>query len=302
MSDKILVHGKDDSVLAQKVAELAGLPITELEITSFADTEQRVRVSEDVGDKTVFVLFSVCPPVDEHLMELCLIADALRGMDAKRIVAVLPYLGYMRQDKSHREGEAISARIVARMVEAAGFDKVITIDMHSDASAGFFNIPVNHVFAFPVFAEALSHEKREPVIVAPDAGAAKRAQRFASMLSAPMILLEKTRSLEKKHVVEHMRLIGSAGGREAVIIDDLTTSGGTLAKAADIVKEEGAPRVVACVTHGVFIPGAIETLEKSALDTIFVTDSIPLKKEYESSKIKVVSIAPLLAEAIQKTR
>lgn len=302
MTDRILVSGSHDHALAEKVATIIGCPLSTLEITAFSDTEQRVRVFEDVGDKTVFVLLSVSTPVDNRLLELCLIADALKGADAKKIIAVLPYLGYMRQDKAHREGEAVSARVVARMIESAGFDKVITIDLHSDASAGFFNIPVTHLFSLSLFADLLKDEKREPVIVTPDAGGAKRAQRFASLLSAPMIMLEKTRNLEKMHTIESMRLIGSSDGKEAVLIDDLVTSGQTLAKAASALKAEGAPRVIACVTHAVFIDSTKKNLEESDLDAIYITDTIPLPKEYMFPKLHVLSVAPLLAEAILKTR
>lgn len=302
MTDRILVAGSHDHVLAEKVAKIIGCEVSGLEITSFSDTEQRVRVFEDVGDKTVFVLLSVSTPVDNRLLELCLIADALRGADAKKIIAVLPYLGYMRQDKAHREGEAVSARVVARMIESAGYDKIITLDMHSDASAGFFKIPVTHLFSLSLFADMFKEQKADPVIVAPDAGGAKRAQRFAGLLGTPMIMLEKTRSLEKIHVVEHMKLIGSSEGKEAVIIDDLVTSGQTLAKAATALKEEGAQKVTACVTHAVFIDTTRNNLENSDLDAIYITDTIPLPKEYMFPKLHVISVAPLLAEAIMKTR
>ncbi len=302
MTDRILVAGSHDHVLAEKVAKIIGCPVSGLEITSFSDTEQRVRVFEDVGDKTVFVLLSVSTPVDNRLLELCLIADALKGADAKKIIAVLPYLGYMRQDKAHREGEAVSARVVARMIESAGYDKIITLDMHSDASAGFFKIPVTHLFSLSLFADMFKAENADPVIVAPDAGGAKRAQRFAGLLGSPMIMLEKTRSLEKIHVVEHMKLIGSSEGKEAVIIDDLITSGQTLAKAASALKEEGAQKVVACVTHAVFIDTTRKNLENSELDALYITDTIPLPKEYMFDKLHVISVAPLLAEAIMKTR
>ncbi|MBP6884376.1 MAG: ribose-phosphate pyrophosphokinase [Candidatus Pacebacteria bacterium] len=302
MTDRMLFHGTHDLVLAEKVASIIGCELGRLEITSFKDTEQRVRVLDDVGDKVVFVLLTVATPVNDRIIELCLIADALRGADAKKIIAVLPYLGYMRQDKAHREGEAVSARVIARIIESAGYDKVITLDMHSDASAGFFNIPVNHLFSFNLFADVIAKEHREPVIVAPDAGGTKRAQRFATLLNAPMILLEKTRSLEKVHVVEHMKLIGSSDKKEAVIIDDLVTSGQTLAKAAKALKEEGAPRVVACVTHPVFIDGTKANLADSDLDAIYVTDTIPIPDAYMFPKLHVVSVASLLAEAIKKTR
>lgn len=302
MTDRMLFHGSRDLELAEKIANIIGCDLGRLEITSFSDTEQRVRVLDDVGDKVVFVVVSVATPVNDRLVELCLIADALKGADAKKIIAVLPYLGYMRQDKAHREGEAVSARVIARMIESAGYDKVITLDLHSDASAGFFNIPVQHLFSFSLFTDALKKERLDPVIVAPDAGAAKRAQRFATLLGAPMILLEKTRSLEKIHVVEHMRLIGSSGGKEAVIIDDLVTSGQTLAKAAKVLKEEGAPRVVACVTHPVFIDATKKILSESDLDLVYITDTIPIPEAYMFPKLKIISVAPLLAEAIQKTR
>jgi ribose-phosphate pyrophosphokinase len=299
----MLFHGTHDLALAEKVASIIGCDLGRLEITSFKDTEQRVRVLDDVGDKVAFVLLTVATPVNDRLVELCLIADALKGADAKKIIAVLPYLGYMRQDKAHREGEAVSARVIAHMIEAAGYDKVITIDMHSDASAGFFNIPVNHLFSFNLFAEVIAKEHKDPVVVAPDAGGTKRAQRFATTLGGvPMILLEKTRSLEKVHVVEHMKLIGSSENREAVIIDDLVTSGQTLVKAAKALKEEGAPRVVACVTHPVFIEGTKENLQDSDLDAVYVTDTIPLPKNFMFPKLHIVSVAPLLAEAIMKTR
>lgn len=295
-----LFSGSGNLRLAQDVARLLKVELGRMEIVTFADSEKRVRVEENVADKKVFVVASLSNPVDTHLVELCLIADALKSNDCDKMIAIIPYYGYARQDKAHREGEGISARVMARIIEAGDFAKIVTVDLHSDMVAGFFDIPVIHLFGAEIFVSKLKTLKEDLVVVAPDAGAAKRAQKFAEALDAPLALIEKKRNLDKLHEVESARLIGDASGKTAILVDDVTTSGSTLVKAAYVLKEQGAKKVIACVTHADFVEGTRSVLYESPLDQVYVSDSIQIPAKYKFPKLEVVSLAPLLVEQIKK--
>lgn len=295
-----LFSGSANPRLPQSVAELLGKKLGKIEIVTFADSEKRVRIEEDVADKTCFVIASLSNPVDSHLVELCLIGDALKSNDCGKMIAVVPYYGYARQDKAHRDGEGVSARVMARLIEAVDFDKIVTVDLHSDLVAGYFDVPNVHLFGSTIFVDALKKTKEEYVVVSPDAGAAKRSQKFAESLDVPLTYMEKKRSLEKLHELEHMRLIGDVTGKTAILVDDVTTTGSTLVKAAYALKDHGAKKVVACVTHADFVEGTHKILQDSPLDRIYTTDSIHLKPELRFAKLEVVSIAPLLAMQMKK--
>jgi ribose-phosphate pyrophosphokinase len=295
-----LFSGSANPHLATSIAKLLNKSLGKIEIITFADSEKRVRIEEDVTDKTVFVIASLSNPVDTHLVELCLIGDALKSNDCGKMIAVIPYYGYARQDKAHREGEGISARVMARLIEAVDFNKVVTVDLHSETVAGFFDTSVVQLFGASIFVSQLRKMKEEFVVVAPDAGAAKRAQKFAELLNAPLILIEKKRNIEKLHSVESMRLIGETKGKIAVLIDDVITSGSTLVKAAYALKEQGAKRVLACVTHADFIEGTRRILQDSPIDKVYVSDSIRIPEPFKFPKLEIVSIAPLLSEQIRK--
>lgn len=299
MKPYALISGSANPGLSRKVASFLHKDLGKIEIVTFADSEKRVRIEEKVEDKTCFVIASLSNPVDSNLVELCLIGDALKNNDVKRLVAVIPYYGYARQDKAHREGEGISARVMARLIEAVEFDKVVTVDLHSDLVAGYFRIPVVHLFGAAVFTEKLA-EISDIVVVAPDAGGAKRAQHFADIVNAPLAVIEKKRNLNKLHELDSIRLIGDVRGKVAVLIDDVVTSGSTLVKAAYALKEQGAKRVIACVTHADFVEGTAKILENSPLDEVKVTDSIAIAPTDKFPKLEIVSLAPLLVKQIKK--
>jgi ribose-phosphate pyrophosphokinase len=296
----LLFSGSAHPHLAFAVAKELKTSLGKIEIVTFADSEKRVRIEENVRDKTVFIIASLSNPVDTHLVELCLIGDALKSNDARKLIAVVPYYGYGRQDKAHREGEGVSARVMAHLIEAGGFDKVVTVDLHSDLVAGYFDIGVTHLFGASIFVAPLSLLKEDLVVVSPDAGAAKRAQQFARELDAPLTFMEKKRNLEKLHTLDDIKLIGDIKGKTAILVDDVVTSGSTLVKGAYVLKENGARRVIACVTHADFVQGTPEILKNSVIDKIYVSDSIAIKKEARFPGLEIVSIAQILAAQIKK--
>lgn len=300
MKPYALISGSANLSLGRKIAALLHKDLGKIEIVTFADSEKRVRIEEEVEDKTCFVIAALSNPVDSHLVELCLIGDALKSNDCKKLVAVIPYYGYARQDKAHREGEGISARVMARLIEAVEFDKVVTVDLHSELVAGYFRTPVTHLYGAAVFVDPLKNIKEELVVVAPDAGAAKRAQKLAEFLDSPLVFMEKKRNLDRLNELTHIHLIGEVRGKTAVLIDDVVTSGSTLVKGAYTLKEHGATRVLACVTHADFVKGTKNILSTSPIDRLFVTDSIPILASDRFSSLEVVTVAPLLAEQIKK--
>ena len=300
MKNFVLFSSGANKPLANEIAKILNKFLGKLEIVTFADSEKRVRVEENVVDKTVVVIASLSNPVDSNLVELCLIADALKSNDCGKMIAVIPYYGYARQDKAHREGEGISARVMAHIIQAGDFHKIVTVDLHSDMVVGFFDIPVLHLYGAEIFVPKLKGLKADLVVVSPDAGAAKRAQKFADLLDAPLALIEKKRNLDKLHHIESARLIGDARGKTAILVDDVTTSGSTLVKAAYALKEQGAKKVIACVTHADFVDGTRSVLHESPIDKVYVSDSIYFKPEFKFPKLEVVSLAPILAQQIRK--
>lgn len=292
--------GSANRRLSHEIAGLLHKELGKIEIVTFSDSEKRVRIEENVADKTVFVVASLSNPVDIHLVELCLIADALKSNDAGKMVAVIPYYGYARQDKAHREGEGVSARVMARLIEAVEFNKIVTVDLHSDLVAGYFRIPAINLTGSSIFVAPLKSLGDDYVVVAPDAGAAKRAQHFADLLSAPLTFMEKRRDLDKLHTVDSMRFIGEVAGKTAVLVDDVVTSGSTLVKSAYTLKDQGAKKVIACVTHADFIEGTPTILDGSPLDKVFVSDSIHIPPEYKFAKLEIIPLGPLLTQQIKK--
>lgn len=300
MKNAVLFSGSANRKLATEIVYHLGVNLGKMEIATFADSEKRVRIEENVTDKTCFVIASLSNPVDSHLVELCLIGDALKNNDCGKLVAVIPYYGYARQDKAHREGEGVSARVMAKLIEAVGFDKVITVDLHSDLVVGYFSLPLTHLFATKAFIEILHKNKDDYIVVSPDAGAAKRAQHFAEELDVPLTMFEKKRNLNKLHELSKMKLIGDVKGCTAIMVDDVTTSGSTLVQGAHALKEAGAKKVIACVTHADLVESAVKILQSSSLDKVYVTDSILLPAAYHFPKLEVVSLASILAEQIKK--
>jgi len=249
----LLFSGTANRPLAEIISKNLKIPLSQAEVIRFADSETRVRLEEDVEGADVFIVQTLSNPVDQNLVELALFLDSAKSHDARKVTAVIPYFGYARQDKEHRAGEAVSARVVAKMIQTAGAERIITVDLHSDMVTGFFNIHVKHVFGLGIFNDVVRKMKGDLVIVAPDAGGAKRAQRFADELNLPLAIIEKKRSLDKLHTVDSVRIIGDVKGHDAIIVDDVIVAGSTTAKASYALKESGARKVYAFATHADFV-------------------------------------------------
>ena len=299
MKDFILYSGSSNLQLAQEVAKLLNISLGKVDLTRFADGELRPWIQDDIRDKTVIVLESLSYPMDEHIMELVLMCDAIRRCAPKNMIGVIPYFGYARQDKLHRVGEPISARVIARFLEFSMFSEIINVDLHNDAIVGFFKIPVTHVSALNVLAKEVKAMNIDSgVIVSPDVGGVKRARNLAFVLNMPMVVMEKKRFLDKRDTSEEFQIIGDVKGKTAIIIDDIISTGGTTVHAAKSLREAGAVGVVVVATHGVLAGDAVSMLSNAPVEQVIVTNSILLPKEKIFSKLRVVSIAPLLADAI----
>ncbi len=300
MNNFKIFSGTANQPLAEKVAKILGKSLDKIEIVRFADSEVRVRIEEEVGGKTCFVIASLSNPVDTHLVEFCLIVDALKQNEAGKIIAVIPYFGYARQDKAHRPGEGVSARVMARLIEAVGVNKIITVDLHSDAVGSFFNVPVTQLFGLEIFLPEIAKMKNGLVVVAPDAGGAKRAQKFAEEIDVPLVLIEKRRNLDKIHTIDSLKIIGDVKEKKCIIVDDVIVGGGTSVGAAELLKREGASEVIVCATHADFVEGTKEKLTNSEIDKIYVSDSILVSPENYFSKLKIVSVSKILAKEIKE--
>jgi ribose-phosphate pyrophosphokinase len=237
--------------------------------------------------------------MDEHIMEMALMGDAIRRGAPKTMIAVIPYFGYARQDKLHRPGEPVSARVIAKFLEVSKYKEVITVDLHNDAIVGFFQIPVTHVSALTVLAAEIKRlHMTNTVIVSPDVGGTKRARNLAYLLDVPMIVMEKKRYLDRHDTSDSFQIIGDVRGKTALIIDDIISTGGTIANSAQSLRQAGATSVLVFATHGVLAGDAKKKLESSQIDTIVVTDTINVPKDKLFPKLRIVSIAPILADAI----
>jgi ribose-phosphate pyrophosphokinase len=296
----VVFSGSSNAPLASAIADELSLPLGKLEIIRFADSECRVRILEDVEDKVVFIIQSLANPVDENVMEFLLLADAIKRGEAKKVIAVVPYHGYARQDRIHRKGECLSAYVIAKLIESVGFDKIITVEMHNESIIGFFRIPIFHLQGSMAFEHIASDIQGEMVVVTPDAGALKRAQKFAEVIGAPLALIEKKRDLDKPHTLLSMKVVGDIKGKTAIIIDDVIVTGGTLVNAAHLLKEKGAKQVIAAATHADFVGGADKILKDAPLDQVWVTDTIYIPPDKKFSKLKVVPSAPLIASEMKK--
>jgi ribose-phosphate pyrophosphokinase len=286
-------------LLAASVAEHLGIGLGKATVGRFSDGEVMVEILENVRGKDVFVLQSTCAPTNDNLMELMVMVDALKRASAGRITAALPYFGYARQDRRVRSSRvAISAKVVANMLEVAGVDRVLTMDLHADQIQGFFDIPVDNIYAAPVLlADVASRKLTAPMVVSPDVGGVVRARALAKRLDTDLAIIDKRRP--KANVSEVMNIIGEVRGRTCVIMDDMVDTAGTLTKAADALKAQGALRVLAYCTHPVLSGNAVERVTKSALDELVVTDSIPLSLAAQAcDKIRVISCAQLISETI----
>jgi ribose-phosphate pyrophosphokinase len=291
--------GNAHPALAREICQWLDKPLADSEIRQFSDGEIHLQIQENVRGEDVFVVQPTSTPVDRNLMELLLILDALKRASAKRITAVLPYYGYARQDRKDRPRVPISARLVAAVLETAGADRVLTLDLHAAQIQGFFDIPVDHLFSAPVMIEYFrTLQLSDITVVSPDAGGVERARAFAKRLNSPLAIIDKRR--EEANVAEVMNVVGEVKGRHCMIVDDIIDTAGTLVKGAEALLEKGAASVTACATHAVLSGGAVARIEASLLKEVVVTNSIPLSEETKkSSRIKSLSIAKLLAEAIR---
>ncbi|MDP3121714.1 ribose-phosphate pyrophosphokinase [Polynucleobacter sp.] len=297
-----LFTGNANPVLANAVAKELNLPIGKAFVGRFSDGEIQVEIQENVRGKNVVVIQSTCAPTNDNVMELMIMIDALKRASASRITAVIPYFGYARQDRRPRSARvAISARIVANMLQSvAGIERVLTMDLHADQIQGFFDIPVDNIYASPVLLADLQKQKsKDLIIVSPDIGGVVRARAMAKQLGCDLAIIDKRRP--KANVSEVMHLIGEVEGRHCVIMDDIIDTGGTLCKAAEALKERGAKGVTAYCTHAVLSGGAVARIAASQLDELVVTDTIPLTDEARQvEKIRQLSVAPILAETLSR--
>ena len=297
----MVFSGNANLQLAQSVAKWLGVPLGHANVQQFSDGEISVELNENVRGQDVFIIQPTCYPTNDNLMELLLIADALHRSSADRITAVVPYFGYARQDRRVRSARVpISAKVVADMIGASGVDRLLTVDLHAEQIQGFFNIPVDNVYGSPILVEDVSHQKYENlVVVSPDIGGVVRARAFAKQLNVDLAIIDKRRPKANESQVMH--LIGDVAGRTCLIVDDMVDTAGTLCKAADALKEQGATKVVSYCTHPVLSGKAIDNINNSALDTLVVTDTIPLRGEAQNcSKIRQLSLAKFLGESIRR--
>ena len=294
-----LFTGNAHRTLADEIAACLGIPLGQAEVSRFSDGEIFVQINENVRGADVFLLQPTCPPVNDNLMELLVMLDALRRASAHRITAVLPYYGYGRQDRKVQPRVPISAKLVADLITVAGAQRLLAIDLHAGQIQGFFNIPVDNLFAAPVIIENIgTRDLSDLVVVSPDAGGVERARAIAKRLRAGLAIIDKRR--DGPNVAVFMHLIGDVKGRDCLIIDDMIDTAGTLVQAADAIQREGARRILACGVHPVLSGPALARIEGSPLEEVVVTNSIPLGTDKDHPKITVLSVAPLLAEAIRR--
>ena len=293
--------GNANPKLAEAVVKHLGIPLGKALVGRFSDGEVQVEIQENVRGKHVFILQSTCAPTNDNLMELMVMVDALKRASARRITAAIPYFGYARQDRRPRSARvAITAKVVANMLEVAGVERVLTMDLHADRIQGFFDIPVDNIYASPILLEDLRKKNYEDLlVVSPDVGGVVRARALAKQLGVDLAIIDKRRP--KANVAEVMNIIGEVDGRNCVIMDDMIDTGGTLCKAAQVLKERGAKQVFSYCTHPVLSGGAAARIADSALDEVVVTDTIPLREDaIKCGKIRQLSTAPLLAETFTR--
>ena len=298
--DLKIFSGSAHPDLAREIADGLGVSVGRAALRRFSDTEVSFQIDENIRGTDVFIVQPTCTPVDEHLVELCVMIDAFRRSSAARITAVLPYYGYARQDRKDKPRVPISAKLVANLLEAAGTNRVLTMDLPKAQIQGFFDIPVDHLFAAPVFIDYLSRVElsQDVTIVSPDAGGVERARAYAKRLNADLAIIDKRRS-EGGHA-EVMHVVGQVKDRVCILQDDIVDTAGTLQQASQALKDNGAASVMACAVHGVLSGPAFQRIDDSVLDKLIVTNTIPLRDDFAGSeKVQVLSVANLLGKAIQ---
>jgi len=299
MNDLSIFTGNSNKELAQKVSKYLFKDLGSAKVNRFSDGEIQIEIEENVRKKDVYLIQSTCSPVNDNLMELLLMIDAMRRSSASRITAVIPYFGYARQDKKVAPRVPISAKLVADLLTHSGACRIITMDLHAGQIQGFFNIPVDNLYAAPIIIERIREDfaGEDLVIVSPDAGGVERARAFAKRLGCGLAIVDKRR--DRPNEAKAMAVIGDVEGKTAIILDDMVDTAGTLTEASNAISEMGAKEVHACCTHPVLSGPAVERIQKSALKSLVATDTIPLSEEARAcDKIKVLSVAPLVGEAI----
>jgi len=294
-----LFAGNANYPLALEVAEYLGLTLGSAKVKTFCDGEIAIEIDESVRGADVFIVQPTCSPTNDNLMELLIMTDAMRRASAQRITAVMPYYGYARQERKTKARDPISAKLVANLITAAGADRVISLDLHANAIQGFFDIPVDHLPGVPILAEYYrSLPNEDLVVVSPDLGGVTRARSMANRLGVDIAIIDKRRPAANQ--AEIMHVIGDIKGKRVIMVDDMIDTGGTISKGASVLMNMGAIEIFACCTHPVFSPPAMERLEASVITEILTTNTIPINHEKQGtcSKIKTVSVAPLLGEAI----
>ncbi len=305
------LHGKDIKIftgnsnpaVAAEIAKQLGLPLGQSEVVTFSDGEVSVSIQESVRGSDVFVVQSTSSPVNDHMMELLIMIDAFKRASAGRITAVIPYMGYARQDRKAKARDPISAKLVADLISVAGADRVLSMDLHCPQIQGFFNIPVDHLLGVPIlapyFIEKFGDNKDDVMVVSPDLGSVTRARNFAQRLGVPFAIVDKRR--QKANVCEVMNIIGDVRGKSVVLVDDMIDTAGTLCNAAKAIMDiGGAKEVYACATHGVLSGPAVERIKDSVIKELILLDTIALPEEKKIDKITVLPVAPVFAQAIQR--
>ena len=293
--------GNANPKLAKEICKYLKRPLGDALVTTFSEGEIRVKINENVRGKDVFIVQPTCAPVNNNLMELLILIDSLRRASAKRITAVLPYFGYARQDRKDQPRVPITAKLVANLITTAGVDRILTVDLHAGQIQGFFNIPVDNLFATPILLDHIKKNYTDDniVIVSPDTGGVERARAFGKRLGASLAIIDKRR--DGPNEAQVMNIIGHVKGKRVILLDDLIDTAGTVVQAAKALKEEGAIEVTVCCTHPVLSGPALERIEQSDLKEVIVTDTVPLhEKARACSRIKVLSVSGLLSEAVRR--
>ncbi|MCQ9205522.1 MAG: ribose-phosphate pyrophosphokinase [Omnitrophica bacterium] len=300
--DKIVIFsGNAHRKLAEDICKCLNVKLAKALVSRFSDGEVRVKIEENVRGKDVFLIQPTCPPVNENLIELLIMLDALRRASAYRITAVIPYFGYARQDRKDQPRVPITAKLVANILDSAGANRVLTLDLHAGQIQGFFDIPLDHLYAINVMVDYFANLKiNNLAIVSPDVGGIKMARAYAKRFKANLAIVDKRRNSPDSTDVMH--ILGEVEGKNVIMIDDMVATGSSLIEAAKAVKKAGAQKIFAAITHGVLAAKAVEKINNSDIDSLVITDSIPLAESNKSEKINIVSVASLFAEAIKRIR
>ena len=294
-----IIAGNANPKLAQEICRYLKIPLSDTLVTTFSEGEIRVKIDENVRGRDVFIIQPTCPPVNDNLMELLILIDALKRASAKRITAVLPYFGYARQDRKDQPRVPITAKLVANLITKAGADRILTVDLHAGQIQGFFDIPMDHLYAVNIFVNHIKKIKlKDIVIVSPDVGGIKMARAYAKKFDAPLAIVDKRRVSGEE--TEAMNILGDIKGKNLIIIDDLVATASSLVEAAAALKKQGGKEIYAAITHPVLSGPAIKRINDSVIKKLFVTNTIPVENGKKHKKIEVLSIAPLLAEAIKR--